>query len=73
VVLNLGTAEEFKTTKKLIIIILGTNDSAANENQHIPIDKYKENLGHIIDHVLKFSKLKHEKIIVISPGLFVAF
>jgi len=56
-----------------IIIMLGTNDSAANENQHIPLDKYKENLGYIIDHVLKFSKLKHEKIIVISPGMFITF
>jgi lysophospholipase L1-like esterase len=53
-----------------IIIMLGTNDSAAHDNLHIPLDQFKENLGHIIDHVLKFSKLTNEKIIVISPGLF---
>ena len=51
-----------------IVIMLGTNDSAANENQNVPLDKYKENLSYIVDHVLKFSKLKNEKIIVISPG-----
>ena len=51
-----------------VVIMLGTNDSAANELQHMPLDKYKENLAHIVDYVIDFTKLNKEKIILISPG-----
>lgn len=50
------------------IIMLGTNDSAANPIQQETLENFKANLGFIIDYCLSFSKLPKEKIIVISPG-----
>ena len=51
-----------------IIIMLGSNDSSKNTNklQHVPVDRYKTNLAHILDDLISFCKSK-EKIILISP------
>ena len=52
-----------------IILMIGTNDSTNSTNipQHVPLERYKANLGQIIDFLINFCK-KREKIILISPG-----
>ena len=51
-----------------IVVMLGSNDSSKNTNkiQHVPVDRYKSNLAHILDRLVEFCKTT-EKIILISP------
>jgi lysophospholipase L1-like esterase len=49
-------------------LMFGANDSTSSENkiQHVPLDKYRDNLAFIIDYLLDWG-VKREKLIVISP------
>ena len=50
-------------------ILIGTNDSTNKTNtlQHVPLDRYKENMLAIIEYLIKWG-VKANKIILISPA-----
>ena len=47
-------------------MLLGSNDSANNEMQHVPLDEYKDNLRQIVQSILNYG-LNKENLIIITP------
>lgn len=50
-----------------VVVMLGSNDSTMNTNQiqHVPLERYKQNLKHIIDYLLSLN-IQRESIILVS-------
>jgi lysophospholipase L1-like esterase len=50
-----------------VIVLLGTNDSAGNSLQHVPLDEYKRNMKDIVGSILNYGVAK-ENLILITPA-----
>ena len=60
--------ERRKSTVKLIVLAFGTNDAVASENeqQHVPIDRYVENVQFIVSRIRERGDVK---VILVGPAL----
>ena len=52
-----------------VILQLGTNDSSANELQHVPFDEFKQNLRKIIEIVLNYGVNRGNLILITPPKI----
>ena len=49
-----------------VLVLLGSNDSAENELQHVPLIEYKKNMKKILEDILSYG-VKRENLILITP------
>ncbi|GKT29874.1 Isoamyl acetate-hydrolyzing esterase Iah1-like protein [Aduncisulcus paluster] len=62
--------DESRPGPMFVVVWLGANDAAFKETcpgQHIPLDKFKENMTHIIDELTKKYAVDHKRIILVTP------
>lgn len=57
--------EELLTEVKLLTIFFGTNDATQNDNQFVPLERYKTNLRDMVD----IAQQRNIPTILIGPGL----
>lgn len=50
---------------RLLVIEIGTNDAAANAAQHVPVEKYIQNLGWMVKNARTEGV---ERIVIVGPG-----
>jgi isoamyl acetate esterase len=52
-----------------VIVLLGSNDSAANELQNVPLEEYRNNLRKILEDILNYGVNKDNLILVTPPKI----
>ena len=50
------------------VIMLGTNDSATNDLQHVPLERYRENMKSLLEILFKFG-IEKRNCILLSPPI----
>ena len=53
-----------------VLVMLGSNDSTSAENtiQHVPLERFKSNLAHILDYLLDTVGLSRDRIVLVTPA-----